>query len=176
MEDTTNKGSVWKTGLNYGLITGLVIIIYMLLTYLLDVERKSYLNMLPYVFFIGGIIWGSKTHRDINNNGYSTYSQALGSGFIVALFASLLVGIFTYILYKADPALMNELIAQQEDELIKAYEEGEINMDQYEQSLEFFRYIFTPAVIAIMSFVTNILINLLFSLIIALFIKREHKL
>lgn len=176
MEETTNKGSVWKTGLNYGLITGLVIIIYMLLTYLLEVDRKSYLNMLPYVFFIGGIIWGSKTHRDINNNGYSTYSQALGSGFIVALFASLLVGIFTWVLYKADPALVIDLIAEQEEELVKIYEEGEINMEQYEQSLEFFKYIFTPGIIALMSFVTNVLVNLLFSLIIALFIKREHKL
>jgi len=174
MEKTKNT-SVWKTGINYGLVTGLIVVIFMLITYLFEVDRKSYINLLPYIFFIGGIIWGSKTYRDIGNNGYCTYGQALGAGFIVALFASLIVAVFTFFLYYSDTALLNDLIRSQEEELVKSYENGVITLEQYDQTIEFFRFLFTPVLIAIMGFVSNILVNLIFALIVAIFVKKEQK-
>lgn len=174
MEETKKQGSMLKTAINYGFITGLIVIIFMLITYLLEVSNNSYINLLTYVFYLGGIIWGSKTYRDINNNGYCTYGQALGVGFLVSLFAIILVSIFTFLIFSADSALQQELIAQGENELIQQYENGDLTLEEFDQATKFLGFIYKPAVISILGFFVQLFISFIISLITSIFIKKEQ--
>ncbi len=166
-----NKVPKWKMSLNYGLIVGGILIIFNLVIYLFDaLSRESYLNLFNYAILLGGIIWGAKTYRDIYNEGYSTYSEAFGSGFLVGLFSTILLSIFWYILYKLDPALIENIILQTEEQM---YESSELSDSEIEQAISMTRRFTTPFIIAITSLIWTTIINLVLSLIVAIFIKRE---
>ncbi len=172
MEEKT--GSVWKVALNYGLITGAMLIIFTLIMYLLEIDRESSLNLLIYAFLLGGIIWGSKTYRDIYRGGFCTYGQAFTSGFLVGLVGTILFSLMMFFLFKFDAALVEKMILQAEE---KIYENPRLTSDaQIESALEWARKFSTPAMIGISTFLWTTVVNLVMSLIIAIFIKKENRL
>lgn len=167
----TKKGTIWKVALNYGLITGALLIIFSLIMYLLEIERESYINLLIYAFLLGGIIWGSKTYRDLYHNGFSTYGMAFGSAFLVGLIASILHTIMIFLLYKLDPSLIDDILLKSEEAI---YENNQLSTAEMDAAIEWTKKFNTPTIIAVFSLIWTTVINLVMSLIVAVFIKKEN--
>ena len=167
-----NAKPMWRISLNFGLVTGLIIIIFNLIMYLLDLSTDpdaGWLNLLVYAFLIGGMVWGAKAYRDIHNAGFASYGQAFSAAFLVGLFASILSAVFTYLLYKFDPSLIDKMIMIAEERI---YEQG-LEGEQLEQALAIQSKFTSPLVISIMSLIWITVVNVIAALIIAAFIKRE---
>ncbi|MCF8229020.1 MAG: DUF4199 domain-containing protein [Bacteroidales bacterium] len=164
---------VWKTSLNFGLITGVIIIIFQLILYLTDSlikEESSWLNFLVYLILIGGIIWGSKSYRDLHNNGFISYGKAFTTGFLVAFFASVLTAVFTFLLYSMDESLVQEMLLRAEETL---YEQN-LSEGDIENALKVQKIFVSPPIMALMSLLWMTIISVVLALITSIFIKREE--
>lgn len=168
-----NKPQMWKVILNYGLITSVIIIIYSLILYVTGMlEKQTYLNLLVFLILLGGIIWSTKSFRDINNNGLCTYGQAFTVGFFVGFIAVFIYAVFNFFLYKFDPLLVENMIQRYQDML---YETTDYSVEEIEEKVEQTRKLTSAFTIMIGTFIQATVINLVMSLIVAVFIRREYK-
>jgi hypothetical protein len=94
------KVSVWKANLNSGLIMGLIGVVYSLVIYFLDLTFNSIQGFVLLAILIFLLFYLIKSYRDNYLHGYITYGQSLGAGVVIFLYYSIIMAIFTYILYK----------------------------------------------------------------------------
>lgn len=167
-----NKTPAWKVSLNFGLIAGVVVIIFQLLLYVLDLdtaEEYKALNLLPYAFIIGGMIWASLSYRDLHNNGLSTYGESFKTAFLTGLFASVLISIYVFLIGSIDDSIAKEALLRAEEQMY----EQDLSEEQINQGLKFTQFVVKPAVSAVMALIINTILSVVFALIISIFTKRE---
>ncbi|MDZ7740564.1 MAG: DUF4199 domain-containing protein [Bacteroidota bacterium] len=167
-----NKTPAWKVSLNFGLITGVVVIIFQLLLYVFDLdtaEDYKILNLLPYAFIIGGMIWASLSYRDLHNNGLSSYGESFKTAFLTGLFASILISIYVVLISSIDESIAREALLRAEEQM---YEKN-MTDEQINQAMQFTRFVVKPAVSAVMALIVNTILSVIFALVISLFTKRE---
>ncbi len=164
--------SVGSQALNYGVVTGLVMILYALILYIFDATTNQYLGYGSYVILLVGIIIATKFYRDKENGGYLNYSQGIGLGTLMALYASILTGIFTFILYKfIDPQALDPMLQQAKEEMYRRGIEG----DQLDQSMAITRQFLKPHWMAISGIFYTTIVGLILSLVVSVIFKRtEH--
>jgi len=122
---TENQPSVMETqpslisvALKYGLLTGLISIIYTLFSYLTETFGSIFLNLfIALAITIIGLVLAMREFRK-KNGGFMTYGQGLGIGMIVAVTASILSGIFIF-LYTSyvDPTITEKIVDSVMDQM-----------------------------------------------------------
>ena len=115
------KKSTFMPALQFGLLTGLAMIVYILIMYLAGVDMHSSWNLIGYLFLLGGIYWGMSNIREKQLEGVMSYGKAFGTGFWITFFAAILLGIFTffYLKYINTAALPNG-ISEAENKILAA--------------------------------------------------------
>jgi hypothetical protein len=168
MEKKSN--SVFKPALNYGLMLGLAIIIIAVLLFIFNLHLKSYTNYIYYVFIIAFLIWGVKSYRDNSLNGVISYGKALGFSTIIVLIASLIFGIYSYLLISIiDPDYIEKMLALAEEKLLK---QG-IPDDQIEMGLSLQKKMMFPFLMSFFSFLGMMFWGFIIALITSAFLKKE---
>ena len=163
-----------KYSLNIGAIIGLVLIGLDLLAFLLDAAENSLLNSLGYIVLALGLVYGIKSYRDKAKQGYISYGEAVKLGTLIAVAIAFLIAAFTYVYHGIiDDSFLNEMYEQQADEL---YQQEDIPEESLELSLKVLSYMLTPGVFSFMAFIGQSIIGILFSLIIAIFLKNPEPL
>jgi len=84
------KHSVSANSLNYGLITGGVMIVFNLILFISNLYMNQSLGYIGYLFMLGGMVWGTLEYRKKLQNGFMTYGEAFSSCFLIGLFAGIL--------------------------------------------------------------------------------------
>ncbi len=162
--------SVWKANLTNGLILGLVGIVYSLVMYYLDLtfnKTQGYVFILIQIVLLYFLI---KSYRDNYLYGYITYGKAFGSGVVIFLYYSIIIAIFTYILYTViDTGLMDKQLAYSEEIMQKR----NLSQETIDAGMKFNRKIMKPGIIAPVSIVFNMFYGTIVSLIAAIFVRRE---
>lgn len=136
-----NKGmNLLKSTMTYGLYLGVVFVIYSLVLYILGVMPVGIgLPMLMMVislaiFFIG-ILFGTKKVRGEVFNGEITYAQGLAIGVLIALFASIISSVYSYIQNTIiDPEYLTNL-ANAQKEWMYNYLQGKLPETQIDAQL-----------------------------------------
>lgn len=165
--------STFSPAMQFGLLTGLVLIVYTLILFLVGVGEKSPLQFISYVLLIGMIFWGMVNIRDRQLDGVMSYGKAFSTGFWIVLFASILVGIFTFFYLKyIDPGFMANHLAEVR---MKMEARPGITQAQVEQGMKMARTFSSPIISSVMALVWEVIIGTVFSLLIAIFAKREDK-
>jgi len=107
--------SMWSTVLTYGVIGGILMVIYSYFDYKMLFSTSS-LGAMIGSFFINLVIFGGlvflviKKHRDEELGGYITMGRCLAVGVLAVVVASLLNGIFGYIYMSfVDPDVMTKM-------------------------------------------------------------------
>ena len=161
-----NKTTILKSAANFGLILGLAIVIFSILVNVSGWE-KSNLTFLAYQTFMAvGIAFGIKKHREANENGFITYPKALGLGLLIAVFSGIIQAFFVYIYYRyIAPEEINILVQSMQEVLIK--------MGKSDQEIEMASSIISPAYFGFVILLKEFFKGLMFSLIIAAFLKKE---
>jgi ABC-type phosphate/phosphonate transport system permease subunit len=164
---------IWKVSLNFGLIAGVIVIIFQLIIYLLDLknpEDYKWINIIPYLVIIGGMIWANLTFRDVHNNGLSTYGECFKTAFFTGLFASILVSVYVFVLGSLDDSIMKEALSKAEESM---YEQN-LTDAQIDQAMKVSRFFVKPIISALSTLIVNVIVSAILSLVISLFTKREQ--
>jgi hypothetical protein len=164
------KVSAWKANLTNGLILGLVGIVYTLLLYFLNQTFNKFLGY-PLLIILGvTLFFLLKSYRDNFRHGILTYGEALGAGMITFLYYSILMAIFTYVLYTViDPGLLDKSLAYAEEILQKR----NMPQAQIDAGMAMQKKIMTPAFMAPISIFGNMISGLIISLIVSAFARKE---
>lgn len=164
------RKSVWKETLNYGLIMGLITIVFSVLTYMLDVTGKPWVILPSLIISIVALYMLLRSYRDTYNHGYISYGKAVSAGVVISIYSAILGAIYIYILYGfIDPGLVDKQILEAEEKMIaRGMPEGSIDA-----ALEMQSKFVKPWLMAISSIFTAAFFGLILSLIVSLFIKKE---
>ena len=119
------------------------------------------------------LVYGTREHRNAlpPTDAYG-YGRALGTGFMIVLFASLFGAIFNY-LYTAviNPGFVEVMLQAQSDKL----ETAGMSADKIEQVNSMTRTMMKPAIQAGIGFFMGLFFGTLFALITAAFLKRPAR-
>lgn len=189
----------YKTPVQYGIISGVVLILLLLLFYVLNVKLLASFWAMILIYFplIFMMIWGGITYRkevlqqnsesfrnDIESEGFDIKETVLGFPFAKAFFAIFLVSViattfldtFNFCLYKyIDPTLVPFIKEQSIESTRSMMEKFGTPDDKVEEAVKQIKYTdFTPNIQTLLtSFARSIVIGLIFSLIIAAFVSRN---
>ncbi|NOX86960.1 MAG: DUF4199 domain-containing protein [Chlorobi bacterium] len=167
-----NKQSPLMPSLSSGIIVGIALIIFSLIMYFLDVDRESKIMWLSYLILFAGIYWAIVSYRKKLPGEYMTYGQAFVSGFLTGLFTSVLVAVFTYIYIEyIDTTLIDKILAQAEEQILNS--QPDISDEDLDRALSISRIFTSPGMLSVFSFFANVVLSTIFSLIIAIFARRE---
>ena len=166
--------SAFKFSLNYGLITGVVITVYSLILYVLEVPMESFLTRwLPYLFYIIAMFWSIDAWKKKHSNGFASFGQAYGIAFRVTFIAAL-IGIIYFVLLITliDPGVLDAIKEAQEEAMI----DRGMSDEEIEQSMKIAGIFTSPGGMAIMGTVMSAIFLALLSLIPAAIMKKEETL
>ena len=164
-----------NVGIKYGLICGLVYIIFGMGQILLGAQAQGGvtgillgLGMLVATFFV--IFYGVKEFRDNVNGGGLTTGQGVKLGVLIALIASVLTAVFNlFYHYVIDPELMERML----ETMREGYEERGMTDQQIEQAVKWVEMFRNPALGAGFTIVWYCLWGLVKGLIAGAILKHE---
>jgi hypothetical protein len=167
MEQNVNP---WKANLMNGLILGMIGIVYSLVVYFLDLSMNKYQGWAFLIVEIIVLFFLLKSYRDNFKHGMITYGEALGAGVIIFLYYSIIMAIFSYILYAViDPDLTGKLLAAAEEQL----QQKGMPQAQIDAGMAIQAKMMKPAIMAPVSIFGNMFGGLIMSLIAAAFVRKE---
>lgn len=155
--------------MNWGAILGFALIAISVVFYVLGMTESKAVQWLSYAVLAGGIFMGTKALRE-ENNGFISYTKALGAGTAVAFFASIIIAFYTFVFFHfIDPAMAEQLVNRAEMELVdKGMSESEIEM-----SMKYVKSFMTPHMMAIMVVLTYTFFGFIFSLITSAILRKD---
>ena len=156
----------------YGVMISIGMIVYDLVLYLLDLKLHPFLPYFSYIILFAGILLASISFRNKYLGGMITYGKAFNTGFLAALFASVILAVYAFVfLTFIDPGAMEEAMALVEEKVIgKGLSDAEI-----EQALSISAKFQSPWISALASLAGNVIIGLILALITSIFVKHEDK-
>ncbi len=164
------KSLFWKNSLKHGLIVGLVILIYSVLLYVLELNLIQALGYVVYVILFAGFILGTKAFRDNNLNGNISYGRAFGYSIVILLVASIISSIYNYLLVTViDPDIVEKIMALGEEKML---EKG-LTDDQIEMAQSMQKKFMSPVFMSIMAFIGTMFFGTIIALITSAIVKKE---
>jgi len=165
-----NSASIWKSALLSGVYLAIVLILLNVVFYVTGNPFSKFAQYVSYPILIGGVILAQLTYKKVLG-GTLTYGQAVGVGVLAMVFASLISGLYTFVLYQfIDPSLQEQLRIFTEQEIIK---QGRVKEEQLEMAVNMAAKFQKPAIMFAMAVVGGAFIGLVISLITAIFVKKN---
>ena len=165
-----HHSSIWKVNFSSGLIMGLIVVVYTLIIYFLDLMFNVYQGYMLYLIQIIGLYILIKNYRENHKNGYISYGQAISSGIIISVYTAIIYAIFIYILYAfIDSDLINKQLAAMEETFIKAG----LPQNFIDSGLEMQKKFLHPILYAPARLLSNFIGGTIISLVVAIFVRKE---
>jgi len=162
--------SLLKSSVLSGIYIGVVLILMSVVFYVTNNIFASWASYATYPVLIAGIVYAQLSFRK-SLGGEMTYGQALGVGILALIFASVVSGIYTYLMYAViDPSLQEQLRIVTEQKII---EQGKVPDEQLDMVMEMTTKFQKPAVLAVMGILGGGFVGLIISLITAIFTKKN---
>lgn len=166
-----------STTMKWGLITGMVYVIFALINNLLGIQEGGGFSMvglltntliLAATFFT--IYLGIKEIRDTQLDGFLTFGQGFKSGMGITLIACIISAIFTYIYVTfIDTALIDRIIAMTEAQ----WEEQNMPEEQMDVARQWMGYMMNPLFMSLIAAVSVIFWGMIKSLIASALLKVD---
>ena len=164
------SASIWKSTLTIGIYLAIALILVSVIFYVTGNPFSKVGQYLSYPIMIGGIILGQLAYKKALG-GTLTYGQAVGAGVLTMVFASVISGIYTYLLYSViDPSLQEQMRIFTEEQMVA---QGNVPEAQMEVALSWAAKFQTPAMMFVMSVVGGAFIGTIISLITSIFVKKN---
>jgi len=169
MED---KVTIKQIAIRWGLIVGLVFIVYGMILQFLNLEMKTmqYFSYLNYVILIVVFVLAHKAFKE-GRDGFMSIGQGIGIGTLIALIASVLNAVFSYIYLKfIDDSMLTKI----KDAQIEQYEKMGMDDAAIERSMEMAGKFMTPELIQVWGILGTVLFGFILALIVSLFTKKSN--
>lgn len=165
-----NKPSLFQHTMTWGAITGIILIVFSLVLYLVHQSANRALGYLSYVLLIAGIIIGSIAYRDKALGGFISYKDAFVTGLLITIFAGILSSFFSFILIRyIDPSVMEQIIAKAEEKMMSRG----MSEDQVELAMEKTKEFMGSPLMVLIGLLSFAFIGTIISLITAAIVKKE---
>jgi len=165
-----------STTLKWGLITGMVYVIFSLISNMLGIQQSGGGGLGWLVFLVSligsfiTILLGIKETRDQDLGSYITFGQGFMTGFKIALIASVISAIFTLIYTKfIDPDFAEKMMEGVEAQWDKAG----MPEENREVARKWTSYMFNPFIMSAMSLLISIFWGVIQSLIAGAILKKD---
>lgn len=164
------KTTLLNHSLVWGAILGIVLIVWSLLLYFLDLSTNRALGYVSWLISIAIVFYAMKIYRDTVNQGILSFSNAFVIGLLVCVISGFISAVFAYIQFNfISPELVDKILQITEERMLSRG----MTDDMVEQSLEMSSKFMTPGLIAIMAFVMSVFVGAIISLILAAIVKKE---
>lgn len=168
MEQKTT--SIWKSTMVTGLYLAIAMILSSVIFYVTGNPFSKMAQYLSYPIMIAGILYGQISYKKELDGGI-TYGQSFGAGLLTMVFASVISGIYTYLLYDIiDPSLQDQLRLYTEEQIIS---QGRVPEDQLDMAVEMATKFQTPTMMFAMAIIFGSLLGAIISLITSIFVKTK---
>ncbi len=165
-----NPVSPWKANLSSGIFLGLLLVAFSLIVYFADLMFVKWVNAISYLIYIAGLFYGIRAYRHNYLGGSLTYGQGVGAAVIISLYAGVITGLYSFVLYTyIDPDLPARILDQSRQLLL---EKG-MPEAQVESSLRISKIFVQGWVTGLMSIVGSLMIGTVIGLILSIFLKNE---
>lgn len=171
METNITPASTTSVSLRFGLLTGLVSIIYMFVLFVSDVAANTAAQWLGLVIPIVGIYLAHQNYK-LQNGGFMSYGQGLGIGVMLSAVSGLLTGIFNYV-YRTiiDPEMAGRLM---EAVRAKMEEAGNMTDEQIDGALKMSEKFSAGPIGIVFGVLITVFTGFILSLIISAFTKHAQ--
>jgi len=166
------KVTISQIAIKYGIIIGLVLIVYgMILQFLnLDMKIMQTLGYVKYVFLIVGIFLAHKAYKE-GGDGYMSIGQGLGIGTLFGLIGGAISGVFSYVYIKfIDDSMLTKIM----DFQIEKMEEKEFDDEQIEQAMNITGKLMSAELVPVWAILELVFMSFIISLVISLFTKKAN--
>jgi hypothetical protein len=168
MEEQSN--SVNHMAMSYGLYMGLALILNSVVFYVMGSPFSTTSGYIAYAIVIAGLAMSMRTYKENNSEAGVSYSRALGLGTLQSLYASLILAFFTFVLFTlVDKTLIDKFLSFLEEQLVRS---GTAE-SQADTVMAMYKKVMTPLVYSLVQIFSVTLYGFLFSLILAIFFKKQ---
>ncbi len=165
--------SIFSSSLVAGVLVSAALIIFKLVLFLLDVDEESYIQFGYYIVFALGLAWTIYSVRNSKLDGFATYGKAFMIGLYASISIAVIMAVYTYVYMKyIDPSFVDNLLANAEDKMIET--NPDMSEEDLTKALEMTRMFMQPGLMALFSIFGSFITGAIFSLIVAIFAKREQ--
>jgi len=142
-----------------GVVIGLILVIFALITYCLDIQTAGYLQFISYIILIAGVIWSVIIYgKQIDYN--STFGNYFAHGFKVAALVTCIMIIYVIIFSLLFPEFKEKALQKTAEEMQKR----NLSQDQISQTLKIWDKLFMVFIIGC-SLLMNLIAGAIASLI-----------
>lgn len=128
------------SAISKGIIISLLLIVFSLVLYFMDLQNQPGLQYIGYAIFIVGIIWSISSYaKQIDYN--ATFGKYFLHGFSIAAIVTCVMIIFMVIFLLVDPSLKQEALDKTAEEMAK---NPKLTPEQAKQALQITGKFFTP--------------------------------
>jgi len=159
-----------KTGLRYGLIAAVVLIIYSLILQLTGLMANQALGYVSYLI-LAVIIYLAHNSFKSSGDGFMKFGQGVTIGMVISTIAGVISGIFSYIYIKY---VDDSIIKIAMDKAYESMEQKGMSDEEINQAMSITEKFMTPAMILIMGVVFMLIFGLIISLIVSAITKKDN--
>jgi Protein of unknown function (DUF4199) len=165
-----NKISIKDLGIKWGLILGLVLIIYSLVLQMMGLETHQGLGMVSYLFIAGGFFLAFKEFKE-ENEGYMEFGEGFKIGGISTLIFAIFSSVFLYVYLKLiDDSMLQKILDKQYDEM----EAKGMAEEQIDQAMEITSKFITHEWIPVFGFIGTVFMAGILCMIMAAIFKKKR--
>jgi glucan phosphoethanolaminetransferase (alkaline phosphatase superfamily) len=159
-----------SAAIRYGLIVGLICVIYSFILAMLDESMNRWLGAISYLFLIGGMVMAFKYYKE-HNDGFMSFGKGLKIGTLMSLIVGLLTSVFMYIYIKfIDGSMMERIMEVQRAEMeAKGMDEAQID-----RSMEIAAKFSTPEMIMVWGTVGFVIMGFIIALVVSGIMKHSR--
>lgn len=156
--------------LKNGLILGLTVVIFQLVTYIFELYNNQYLGWGIYILIILLVFYSIRSFRDKMNGGFITFGQAFGLGTMIVLVGTAISSFFSFIYMQfIDPGMVDTIKELQ----LRAMQEQNIPDEQMEMSIKMMKVWMKPWIMAVSGLLANMVMGTIINLILAGILQRK---
>ncbi|HVN57401.1 MAG TPA: DUF4199 domain-containing protein [Bacteroidales bacterium] len=164
------KVNVWKANITNGVILALAGIVFSLVLYFLDLTFNKAIGYINIPIQLVILYFLLVSYRDNYLHGQISYGQSVGAGVVIFLYCSVLLAIYTYILWAViDPGLAKKSLAMAEEAMVKRG----TPQAAIDAGMAFTAKIMKPGIMAVFSIFGSMFAGVIFSLLVSIFVRRE---
>jgi Protein of unknown function (DUF4199) len=164
-----NKTTTTRTALKWGVIIGVISILYstaIMVSGQIGNQALTY----PVYLIIGIGLYLAMNDFKKENQGFMSYAQGLGVGTLMSAISGLISSFFSMAYMKfIDPTITDQIMKKAVEDM----EKKGIPDEQIDQAMEMSKMFMSPGAMFVMGLLGSILIGFILSLIIAAIVKKD---
>lgn len=170
----TQTASVKKIALNYGLLLGLISIVFSVILYVTGnhLDRPWWGSIVSFIIMAGAIYYGIKAFKDESGQ-FLSLGEALKVGLAISLIAGIIGAIFNYIFVTViEPDFVTQMLELTREKMFE--QNPNMTEEQAKMALDMSEKFMSPSMMSMFAIIGSLFFGFIISLIAGLIMKQNR--